>query len=93
MIAFWVKSKGSVDKKLSWLFEVYDSDKSNYVSHGELVHMLTLLFNIKNIKESPVEKADLVMRLIDKDQDGLLSKHEFIQACLTDKDMINLLEA
>ena len=72
---------------------MYDSDKSNYVSHGELVHMLTLLFNIKNIKESPVEKADLVMRLIDKDQDGLLSKHEFIQACLTDKDMINLLEA
>ncbi len=93
LIAFWIKSKGSVEKKLAWLFELYDTDKSCYVSHSELVSMFTLIFNIKCINEDPFEKADYVFACVDINNDGRLSKPEFIEACLKDENLRKLLEA
>lgn len=92
LIAFWIKARGKTDEKLLWLFEVYDSDKSEYISLNELTHMLRLVFCLKNMKDDPTERAEYVMQLVDKNSDGQLSKEEFIEGCLKDAELRKLLE-
>lgn len=92
LIAFWMKAKGSVRNKLLWLFQVYDNDKSGYISMTELTHMLRLVFCLKSMSDDPVERAQYVMKLVDKNSDGQLSMSEFIDGCMLDEELRNLLE-
>jgi len=92
LIAFWIKAKGSLKSKLEWLFEVYDFDKSGYISLKELTNMLSLVLCLKNINEDPIERAEYIMRLVDIDSDSHLSKTEFVSGCLKDEKLRELLE-
>lgn len=92
LIAFWIKAKGDVEKKLVWLFEVYDNDRSGYISMTELTHMLRLLFSLKNMNDDAIERAKYVMDLVDINSDGELSKTEFVEGCLMDGELRKLLE-
>ncbi len=92
LIAFWIKAKGSIRNKLIWLFDVYDSDKSGFISMTELTHMLRLVFSLKNMNDDPVERAQYVMSLVDCNSDGQLSRLEFIEGCMMDDELRELLE-
>ena len=90
LIAFWVRAKGNVREKLAWLFDVYDCDKSNYITYWELTKMLRLVLNMKGIKEDPYNKARYIMDKLDRSGDGKISKAEFIAGCTADSSMRSL---
>jgi len=92
LIAFWIKAKGSVRNKLVWLFDVYDIDKSGFISMTELTHMLRLVFSLKSMNDDPVERAQYVMGLVDCNSDGQLSRLEFVEGCMMDDELRELLE-
>lgn len=88
--SFWIRAKGNLREKLSWLFSVYDSDSNNFITYWELGHMLRLLFNMKNIKGDPYEKAKEIFSKIDRSNDYRLTKQEFIAGCTKDEQIRQL---
>lgn len=90
LIAFWVRAKGSVKDKLAWLFDVYDCDKSGYITLWELSKMMKLVFNMKGINEDPYDKSRKVMEALDRSNDGKISKQEFIAGCTRDPKVRSL---
>ena len=91
LLAFWIRASGSLKDKLAWLFEVYDTDRSNYITESELTSMLKLVLSIKNIKEDPREKTREIFLRIDRSKDGKISRQEFIAGCTQDEKLRNLL--
>jgi Ca2+-binding EF-hand superfamily protein len=90
LIAFWVRAKGSVKDKLAWLFDIYDCDKSNYITQWEMSKMLRLVLNMKGINEDPYAKAKSIMAQLDRSGDGKISKQEFIAGCTRDAKLRSL---
>jgi Ca2+-binding EF-hand superfamily protein len=91
MMTFWINARGNLREKLSWLFDVYDTDRTNYITQGELGRMLRLVFNMKCIKEDPYKKAEIIFSKVDRSQDGRLTKQEFIAGCTSDESLRKLL--
>lgn len=81
LIAFWIRAKGSLKDKLNWLFDIYDTDKSNYITPWELSRMLRLVLNMKNIDDDPYLLAKKIFDDIDRSKDGRITRHEFIAGC------------
>ena len=52
--------------------------------------MLRLLFNMKNIKGDPYEKAKEIFSKIDRSNDYRLTKQEFIAGCTKDEQIRQL---
>lgn len=90
LIAFWIRAKGNVKDKLAWLFDIYDTDNSNYISLWEINKMLRLLMNIKGMKDDPYVKARKIMDSLDRSHDGKISKQEFIAGCTKDAELRSL---
>jgi Ca2+-binding EF-hand superfamily protein len=87
LISFWIRARGSLKDKLAWLFDVYDTDRSNYITQWELSKMLRLVFNMKNIKQDPYEKSREIMNIMDRSRDGRITKQEFIAACTRNENL------
>jgi len=66
LLVFCVRSKANMREKLSWLFEVYDTNKSTYITNTELAKMLKLIFGIKNINADPYKKAMEIFQIMDR---------------------------
>ncbi|RNA32884.1 neuronal calcium sensor 2 [Brachionus plicatilis] len=81
LIAFWIRSKGSLKDKLNWLFDIYDMDKSNYITPWELSRMLRLVFSMKSINDDPYLASKQIFDDIDRSKDGRLTRQEFIAGC------------
>jgi len=92
LIAFWIKARGNLEKRLLWLFDVYDTDKSGFIELKEMVHMLRLVFSLKSLKDDPVERAQYVINLVDVNSDGQLSRQEFVEGCMKDLKLRELLQ-
>lgn len=90
LIAFWVRAKGNVREKLTWLFDIYDCDKSGFITLIELEKMMKLVLNMKSIKEDPREISKRIMNALDRSRDGKISKHEFIAGCTKDNNMLSI---
>jgi Ca2+-binding EF-hand superfamily protein len=90
MIGFWIRSRANMKDKLSWLFDVYDCDKSGSITMGELEEMLRLVFNMKGITLNPYEQADGIMQMLDRSQDGRISRQEFIAGCSSNPKIRNI---
>ncbi|CAF0786426.1 unnamed protein product [Brachionus calyciflorus] len=90
LIAFWIRAKGSLKEKLNWLFDIYDTDKSNYISQWELSRMLRLVFSMKNIKEDPYAYSRKIFNDMDRGKDGRLTRQEFITGCTKSEEYRNL---
>ena len=91
LVAFGIRAKGSLRSKLEWLFDVYDTDNNNRITSWELSRMIRLLMNMKNItNEDPYDKANKIFAQFDKNNDGKVTKAEFIAVCTKDKYLRDL---
>ncbi len=86
LLAFCVSAKGNLREKLAWLFEIYDTDRSSYISLYELAKMLKLVLSIKNINEDAYQRARKIFELMDRSNDNRISKQEFIAGCTKDQE-------
>jgi len=91
LIVFCVRSKCSLREKLAWLFEVYDTNKSNSITQSELAKILKLILSLKNINADPYKKAMEIFKVMDRSNDNLISKQEFIAGCTKDQSIRDLL--
>ena len=82
------------EKKLSFLFRIYDMDRDGYISNGELFQVLKLMTG-KNLADAQLQEiVDKTILYLDKDADGKISFEEFKQVVEergTESDITKLL--
>jgi len=65
------------DKKLSFIFRIYDMDRDGYISNGELFQVLKMMTG-KNLTDAQLQQiVDKTILYLDKDADGKISFEEF----------------
>ena len=55
-------------------------------------HTFITVFNLKSMKDDPLERTQYVMQLVHVNSDGQLSKIEFLEGCMKDDNLRDLLQ-
>eukprot|EP00090_Calanus_glacialis_P034580 TRINITY_DN58248_c0_g1_i1.p2 TRINITY_DN58248_c0_g1~~TRINITY_DN58248_c0_g1_i1.p2 ORF type:complete len:105 (-),score=47.64 TRINITY_DN58248_c0_g1_i1:48-335(-) len=85
---------GSPEEKLRWAFKMYDKDGSGGIDVDEMVEIVGNLYELEGqSKETAAEKAVMSFRLLDVNGDGELNEDEFVEGCMRDKSLAELLNA
>ena len=98
MIAISITASGNLRKKVALAFLVYDMDKNEQIDMKEMATLIEALFDLLNFEEydrknenSAIERAKSIMDKLDTNRDNLLSRNEFLEGCINDKDICSLL--
>ncbi|CAF3382292.1 unnamed protein product [Rotaria socialis] len=98
MHAISVIQRGDLTEKLSFIFSLLDSNQEGYIDRLKLVKTMEALYKIKgtNYKDSYnvlLRKVDhLITRLDDDKGRGRITRYKFIESCMNDpilKDLLN----
>ncbi|CAG0920702.1 unnamed protein product [Notodromas monacha] len=85
----------SVDDKLAWTFQFYDVDGNGRIEREELEMAIEMMMTMRGetgeAGETAQQIADRIFRNMDVNNDGYLSEEEFMQGCMTDKKLFQLL--
>ncbi len=95
-MAFNIKSKGSLDERLAWTFNLYDLDNNGQIDKKELKKMFDMLFTMLDVDKSEdrynVDKrVDEVLSKFDASGDKKLNLEEFIHGVKSDEPLKRLL--
>lgn len=96
LIAISVTSQGDIKDKLQMAFNMYDIDGNGKIDKKEMVKIIEAIYDLlgeenRKGENSPPKRVAKIMLKLDKDQDGTLSSEEFIEGCLYDEVLRNLL--
>ena len=95
-MAFNIRSKGKLDERLAWTFNLYDLDSNGQIDKKELKKMFEMLFSMLNIDKKDerynVEKrVEDVLSKFDSSGDKKLSLEEFVHGVKSDEPLRKLL--
>jgi Ca2+-binding EF-hand superfamily protein len=96
MMAVSVTAKGDVKEKLTLAFKMFDIDKNGSVDRKEMEKIMEAIYDLlgeenRKGENAPSEKVKKIMQKIDINHDGKLTSDEFIQGCMGDEALRNLL--
>merc|ERR1712113_257640 len=88
-----VTSRGTLEQKLSWAFELYDLDNSGSISKCELNQIVKAIFSMDPTQknEKPEARVERIFAILDTDRSGELSREEFLDGARNNKDVISAL--
>ncbi|CAF0935378.1 unnamed protein product [Rotaria sordida] len=85
---------GSVEDRLSWIFDLYDLNKDGMLTKSELSQIVASIFqlmvpvgklNFTSIAIAIEERTDHLFRNWDRSRTGFINKEDFLQYCLQDE--------
>jgi len=76
-LAMFTTKNVDKEKKLKFLFNIYDLDRDGMISNSELFQVLKMMVGT-NLTESQLQQiVDKTVLQLDKDQDGMINYEEF----------------
>ncbi|CAF3311757.1 unnamed protein product [Rotaria socialis] len=93
-----ITSQGTPNKKLEMAFRMYDCNGDGSIDQAEMRRIITAIYELipeetdqgeRQIEAD--ERALNIFRIMDKNSDGILSRDEFIDGCLHDEQLYQLL--
>ena len=96
MIVLYVLSNGSPEDNLKQLFRIFDIDSDGAVSPKELERIVKALFHLFKKPDDP-DKAEQeqmardAFKEMDTNDDGRVTKEEFVKACMAQETISKLL--
>jgi guanylate cyclase activator 1 len=99
MHAVSIIRRGDLTEKLSLIFSLLDSNQEGYIDRLKLVKMMEALYTVKgiNYKDSYnvlLRKVDNLITRLDKDKEGgRILRYKFIESCMNDPALRDLLNA
>ncbi|XP_041358046.1 neuronal calcium sensor 2-like [Gigantopelta aegis] len=91
--------KGKAGDKLNWAFGMYDIDGNGTIEKKEMECLIGAIYNMlgnqlsKTFDDTPQQRTEMIFKKMDTNQDGVLTREEFIQGCLADTTLYQMLTA
>ena len=82
--ALSLTKRGSLMKRLYWIFNIYDVDNNGYITRGEYLQVLKSICKMGPCipgvgRMSPQKRVDQIFKQMDRNKDGYLSLNEFVE--------------
>ncbi|OQV11501.1 Neuronal calcium sensor 2 [Hypsibius exemplaris] len=104
LLAINVTSSGTAEQKLKWAFRMYDIDGNGHIDLREMTKIIKAIQEMlgtthqiptgsddASFSSNPGDRAKQIFQKMDKNSDGILEEHEFIEGCLNDKSLMHML--
>ena len=92
MVSLSITSRGSMDEKLHWAFDIYDLDGDGYITKEEMVEIMEAIYNTYYGSTGPKkgemparERVEKIFRQLDFNRDGVLTLSEFMRGAKMDR--------
>ncbi|KAK5650171.1 hypothetical protein RI129_001200 [Pyrocoelia pectoralis] len=89
-----VLSRGSLDEKIRWAFNLYDINRDGCITREEMTDIVTAVYDLMGKVAEPCidddtvkEKVDMLFSKMDKNKDGVVTLDEFLECCKKDEDI------
>ncbi|XP_072402241.1 A-type potassium channel modulatory protein KCNIP2-like [Diabrotica undecimpunctata] len=92
-------SRGTINEKIQWVFNLYDLNGDGLISKNEMVDVVTSIYEMLGRATQPAvedssakEHVEKIFNMIDTNKDGVITIDELIQWCSRDEHFLRSLE-
>jgi len=86
-----VMSDDAPEDKIKWGFKTYDENKDGFIDAEEMKRYVATVCEMMKREGDGEALAESIMQKLDTNQDGKISQEEAMTACMTDDEILRLL--
>ncbi|KAK1800460.1 hypothetical protein P4O66_005499, partial [Electrophorus voltai] len=95
VIGLSVLLRGSITDKLSWAFNLYDTNKDGYITKEEMLAIIKSIYDMMGRhtfpsvhEDTPLEHVERFFQKMDRNRDGVVTIDEFMETCQKDENIM-----
>ncbi|ADV23457.1 calcium-binding protein NCS-1 [Cryptococcus gattii Ru294] len=96
--ALSVTSRGRLDEKLKWAFQLYDINQDGYITYDEMLQIVRSIYKmtgqmvqLPEDEDTPEKRVDKIFRNMDMNKDHRLTYDEFKEGSKQDPTIVQAL--
>ncbi|KAM7539709.1 hypothetical protein Aperf_G00000046513 [Anoplocephala perfoliata] len=98
LLAINITSGGRPKEKLEWAYQMYDIDGNGTIERSEMVEIIRAIYSMlgadgSSAELSPEARTEEIFDKMDENRDGVLTREEFMNGCLSDQYLLSMLLA
>jgi len=98
IMALSVTSRGQMEEKLDWAFQLYDIDGDGKITYDEMLQIVEAIYKMVGSmvklpvdEDTPEKRVKKIFRMMDKDENGSLDMAEFKEGSRRDETIVSAL--